>query len=141
MTLVVDASVAIGWVLRDEDPAYAQAVLEQVLVDGALVPAIWPFEIANVLLSAVKRKRLTADEIPKAMSLIESLPIEIEPATNAPMVRRLFEVGRDFSLTAYDAAYLDLSFRSGLALATADSGLVRSASAAGATLFVPGMKR
>lgn len=74
------------------------------------------------------------------MSLLEGLPIEVEPATNAATLRRLFEVGRDFGLSASDAAYLDLSLRSGLELATADSALVRAASAAGASLFGQGKK-
>lgn len=49
---MVDASVALSWCLTDEQAAYGAAVLGALATTYAVVPAIWPFEIANTLVVA-----------------------------------------------------------------------------------------
>jgi hypothetical protein len=49
---VLDCSLAMTWCFEDEGTALSEAVLERLERDTALVPAIWPFEVANVLLTA-----------------------------------------------------------------------------------------
>jgi len=138
--VVVDASVALGWVLADENTAFPQSVLEAVLARGAIVPAIWPSELANGLLSAVRRKRIAVESVPKALALLEALLIEIEVQGAGLSVRRLFETGVNSGLTAYDAAYLDLCVREGLPLATQDADLQRAARKAGVSIFTASAK-
>ena len=57
---VLDASVTVAWCFADETTAYTETVLEMLATGGdALAPAIWPFEVANVLVMAERRKRIT----------------------------------------------------------------------------------
>ena len=50
--LVLDASVTLCWLFEDQATAYTDLVLDRLGGgDGAVVPAIWPFEIANAVAS------------------------------------------------------------------------------------------
>jgi len=141
LKLVVDASVALSWVLPDETAKYTNAALQRVLADGAVVPSIWSAEIANGLLSSIRRKRLGVDGVPRALQLLESLRIETEVRGGRDEVRRIFDAGTASGLTAYDAAYLDLCLRAGLPIATQDAELERAARKAGVAVFSASSKR
>ena len=56
--IVVDASITAAWCLEDEVSPLTEAALEQVVRGGALVPAIWLVEMANVLVVAERRGRV-----------------------------------------------------------------------------------
>jgi predicted nucleic acid-binding protein len=58
--IVLDASVAVAWCFEDEKSHFTEGVLD-LLSAGTevLTPAIWPFEVANALLVAEGRKRIT----------------------------------------------------------------------------------
>lgn len=56
---VVDNSVVMVWCFESEGNRYAEAVLESLEAGEALVPAIWPLEVGNVLLVAERKKRLS----------------------------------------------------------------------------------
>lgn len=58
MSLVLDASMTIARLFDDERTEAAHAVLMRVVSDGAHVPSLWRLEIANMLRSAVRRRRL-----------------------------------------------------------------------------------
>ena len=99
----------------------------------AVVPAIWSAEVANVLFQAERRKRLTAEKVNHALQILSQLPIELDylPLTNMGHVLHLC---RDFTLSSYDALYLELALRRNTALATQDRKLKASAIAAGVKL-------
>ena len=69
---VLDASVAISWCFPGdptEDTAYSRHILAELAVRDAIVPEVWPFEIANVIfVSFNKRKRITETQITEYMS-------------------------------------------------------------------------
>jgi predicted nucleic acid-binding protein len=100
----------------------------------AIVPAIWPFEVANALLVAERRKRITVAQVTSMLQRISSLPIAIDPAQAARAFGRILSAAREEKLTAYDAAYLDLALSEGLSLATLDEQLRRAARSAGVGL-------
>ncbi|MBI4279159.1 MAG: type II toxin-antitoxin system VapC family toxin [Armatimonadetes bacterium] len=129
MNFVLDASVTMSWCFSDEATPYADAVLDRLQTATAVVPAIWPLEVVNVLLAAERRKRLTEAQSRRFVELLAALPIEVEH----PVVERIFTsvlaLGREHGLSAYDAAYAELAARRGLALATRDER-VRAAAAA-----------
>lgn len=56
---VVDASLTLSWCFADETTPYSRAVLAALETTYAVVPALWPFEIANALALAERRKRIT----------------------------------------------------------------------------------
>ena len=69
------------------------------------------------------------------MTLLETLNVVEYACEPASAVGRRGSLCRDYGLTAYDAAYLDLAMREDLPLATFDSRLRRAARKAGVTLL------
>jgi len=55
----MDISVTMSWCFEDEATPASDAVLDRLGAEQAAVPSSWPLEVANVLLVAERRKRLT----------------------------------------------------------------------------------
>ena len=121
--IVVDASIAVAWCLKDESSAYADKVLELVIEDGAAAPAHWPLEVANAIVSAERRGRIEEEEIAQVSSLLDRLEIEIVPIELTTAMWSDLELARKHNLSAYDAAYLGLARFRGIDVATLDSSL------------------
>ncbi|HSK11524.1 MAG TPA: type II toxin-antitoxin system VapC family toxin [Vicinamibacterales bacterium] len=131
--LVIDGSAALGFLMSDEQPGPALEALDA-LERGvpAFVPAHWPLEVANGLLMAERRKRATRATVVEALHVVLSLlPIEIDPTTSAHVAGETMGLARQYGLTLYDAAYLELAMRRGATLATGDAELARAAKKAG----------
>lgn len=136
MQFVLDCSVAISWCLVDEDDDYANGILKIMPDAEAFVPGIWSLEIANVLLVAERRSRMTQEQSEEAIVLLQSLLIQVDTATNANALGTTLVLGRREGLAAYDAAYLELALRLGLPLATNDTRLAEAANRCGVDLVV-----
>jgi len=134
MAFVLDASVALAWHFEDEASAYADRVLERLREDDALVPAIWPLEVAKGLLAAERRSRLSPADVAAAQGVLSDLPISVHTATLAEALGPVLALARAQGLSAYDAAYLDLAMREGLPLATQDDDLRAAAARVGVAL-------
>ena len=132
---VLDASTALAWCFPDESSEWADAVLVALEGQILLVPAVWSLEIANALLVGERKKRLGQGQILRFLTLLGSLPIVEDRQTAAERVRNVLPIAREFDLSAYDAAYLELAVRRGVALATLDARLSKAARAAGVALF------
>jgi predicted nucleic acid-binding protein len=119
---VVDASVSAAWFLPDEATKESEAMLHATATHEVWVPALWLLEIGNLLLSAHRRKRITADKRRQLAAAAAALRIKVdrEPIS----ITALDEIAAGHGLTAYDAAYLELALRRGLPLATLDDALV-----------------
>lgn len=91
------------------------------------MPAIWPFEIANSLAVAERRRRCTPADSASFLRLLSSLPIRVEAPPTGRALDTVVSVARESGLSAYDAAYLELAMREGLALATQDQRLRKAA--------------
>lgn len=131
---VVDASVALAWCFADEVSELADRVLDQLEHDEALAPAIWPLEVANGLRTAERRGRLDLAGLSHVRELLVSLPVQVEGVPLDAALGEVTEIARHLDLTAYDAAYLALAARRGLALATVDDRLRRACERAGVEL-------
>jgi predicted nucleic acid-binding protein len=132
--IVVDASVALAWLLGDEQDQLAEHALEVVVTEGAVAPAHWPVEVANALLAAERRGRLTVEDTRRASRLLEDLGIDIVPVELGTAAGTVLDAGREYGLTVYDAAYLELAWHRGLALATLDDDLAAACLASGVAL-------
>lgn len=124
---VLDCSIAISWCLVDEDNDYANKVLELMPDAEAFVPEIWSLEIANTLLVAERRNRITVAQTQEAINLLESLLISIDSLTSSQALKQTLIIGRNQGLASYDAAYLELALRLNLPLATNDNRLIEAA--------------
>ena len=130
---VLDSSVTMAWVLRDEQSAQAGAALEQVAEIGGIAPALWWVEVRNVLVIAECRGRLTQEDTAAAVQAIDALGIHLD---HAPDNASLLRLARTHGLSAYDALYLELAVRQQRPLATLDHKLRAAAQAEGITLMV-----
>jgi predicted nucleic acid-binding protein len=128
-SFVVDASVSAAWFLPDEATTTTEAALQATTVVDVWVPALWLLEIGNLLLSAQRRRRITADKRRELVAAAHGLRLKIdrEPVD----IIALDELASVHDLTTYDAVYLELARRRGLALATRDAGLARAMAKAG----------
>ena len=129
MRIVVDASVAGAWVLPDEGSRRADRLLGRILSDDLqlCVPALWIYEVTNLLWSAERRGRMTSDGTAEAQALLGSLSRETFDHESALARERVTNLARKFGLSAYDAAYLELADRLQCDLATLDDRLARAA--------------
>ncbi|WP_242050021.1 type II toxin-antitoxin system VapC family toxin [Planktothricoides raciborskii] len=101
-----------------------------------IVPAIWSLEVANTLLVAERRNRMTQEQSQLAIALLQSLLIHVEEATDSKAFSSTFDLARKEGLAAYDAAYLELAIRLKLPIATLDRRLAEAATRCGVDLVV-----
>jgi len=131
VNLVLDASIAIAWLFKDERTPTTQEILRQVAMFGAGVPTIWRLEVANVLRNAVRRGRCDEAYADRSLLRLARLRIAAEPETDRHAWGHARTIARDHNLTLYEAAYLELAIRRKAVLATQDAALIRAAGAAG----------
>lgn len=132
---VLDASVSAAWLLNDESSAYADRLLKRLAAGAeAVVPAIWRYEMANVLSVGVRRARVSAADSAQLSQWLSALPISIDPGSVDAVMAGVSGVAALYDLSVYDAAYLELALRKGLPLASLDQRLVAAAKTAGVWL-------
>jgi predicted nucleic acid-binding protein len=124
---VLDASVALGWLVDDPPSVYALRI-QRLMIGGSLpvVPVHWHLEIANALLTAERRKILRRG-IADVLENITSLVAFIETDSLPDEIGVLAGIGQRQQLTAYDAAYVALAARRNLPLATQDAAMASAA--------------
>ena len=133
--VIVDASVAAPFFLADESGDRSDELIA-VLTDGrAIVPQHWRLEVANLGRKAVRHKRITRQELYEGIALLATWPVRVDRLTDESAWSRTLDIASDNDLTTYDAAYIELAKRTGLALATADKALRRAALREGVNLF------
>ena len=69
--VIVDASVAVKWVVDEPDGDVAEALLEQRLA----APTLWLAEAANALWSKCRRKHITEQEVHDACRMLVQAPV------------------------------------------------------------------
>jgi hypothetical protein len=84
----------MAWCFEDEADAYADSVLDLLTESEALAPSIWPLEVANVLLVAERRGRLTEADSLRFAELLHELPIVAEHESSEHAIGRMLFLGR-----------------------------------------------
>lgn len=115
MTIVVDCSVALKWVLNEDDRGSAMALIGQSLI----APDFLKLECANVLAMRVRKGFLTPAGSRSSLKAIQDISgVSYRPS------EALMEHAQDLALeldqTAYDSLYLALAIRDTALLVTAD---------------------
>ena len=117
---VVDASVAIKWVVPE--PYSGEA--ESLLAEGAalLAPGHWAAEVTTALWAkSAVHGALTRQQATERMAWIASLAIEVVPVDR--LILAATSLAFDLRATAYDTLYLALAEQRGTPLVTADRKL------------------
>lgn len=135
MSLVLDSSVTLSWFFEDERTSATASVLERVVEQGAVVPAIWRLEVANALQSGLRRGRVDVAFRDATLSDLGQLDIVSDPDTDSHAWAETLQLADRFRLTLYDAAYMELAQRRHLPLATLDRELRMAAKALGTVLL------
>lgn len=123
MALVVDASVALKWVLQEPDSHLAQALAET--DETLLVPDFWLNEACNVLWLQVRKRIFTPNEAREGLTLLRAL---VEPTSTGEMDLHdiALEIGMAVDHSTYDTLYLAFAIAMGArAVVVADGPFVR----------------
>ncbi len=138
MNFVLDASVALLWLVPTTNPAgvdYASTTLKALRESQAVVPSLFALEAANVAAKVGSKGVVTEADVQRFITLLGRLNIVTDQATSAHALGDTLNLARRYKLSAYDAAYLELSLRTGLPLATLDADLAKAATTAGVPIF------
>jgi predicted nucleic acid-binding protein len=136
MEWVFDASVTVAWCFDDERTPATEALLDRLVARvPAVVPQIWPLEIANVTTLAMRRGRISLAKRLEFLAMLESATIAVDHSAMNWVFREVIQLADKYKLTSYDASYLELAMRSQVPLATLDKDLIRASRNAGVKLL------
>lgn len=134
---VADASVGIAWTVESQATPATEHLLD-CIQNGApfVVPFLWSFEAANALLVLVRRKRILSEDFPRACAALSGLTPLVDDRGPDLAWKQVSNLAERFELTIYDATYLEVAIRRGLALASRDKALNGAARLCGVKTLV-----
>ena len=128
-SVVVDASLAVKWLVEEDDSDKAHAALESWVAQDItrIAPHLLPFEVANALHRRMMRGELNvADSIRMMARLLASrLKLHEPPGLHIRALQLASQLNQN---AAYDAHYLALAGSFGCELWAADERFYRAAS-------------
>ncbi|MFD2233357.1 type II toxin-antitoxin system VapC family toxin [Phaeospirillum tilakii] len=117
--LVIDASIAVKWVVDEDGTQEALSVRKHALVaPDLLIP-----ECANILWKKVRLGELTVDEAAFAARLLARADVDLAPMRS--LMEEATRIAVSLDHPAYDCLYLALAESRGMPFATADERLLR----------------
>jgi len=122
--IVIDASVALKWRLRDKEATTQADALPDDFVNGKLdllIPTLFDYEITNALRVAVAMGRLSETEATVAIADFQEYKIERCDFTGMQMLA--FQLACRYKRSAYDSGYLALAQSKGVWFFTGDKRL------------------
>lgn len=132
---VLDSSIVAAWCFPDEGNDLTTSVLRALALNyEAVAPSLWAYEVRNSILMGLRRRRLSTSDAQQFLESLQELPVHL---TDPASYDSVFDLAREFELTVYDAAYLDLAIREKLPLSSLDKALCQAADKAGVILFEP----
>lgn len=129
--MVLDASFVLALVLDKTDDPAIQAAGQRIARDGAIVPLHWHVEVANSVISAERRRRISAEDVMLTFDDLRTFVVAVDGEGPARLWRETVVLAQSHRLTMYDAAYLELAMRRALPLASLDRELVAAARTSG----------
>ncbi|MDP1527208.1 MAG: type II toxin-antitoxin system VapC family toxin [Rhodocyclaceae bacterium] len=136
MRFVIDNSVTMRWLFGDgseADRRYAETTLILLQEEGkcAVVPAIWPLEVGNVITRAEAKGFLSEARSTAFLALLREMSIEVDRHSDVLALGETLQLARRYGLSTYDASYLALALRDNIPLATNDAALRKALKKAG----------
>ncbi len=112
---VIDASVAIKWLVEEDGTLEALTLLEKAELSS---PDLLVAECANILWKKVRRGELIEDEALIAARLLEQADVEVLPTRH--LLASALSLAIELDHPAYDCIYLALAIERDWQVATAD---------------------
>ena len=127
--VVVDASLAVKWLVEEDDSDKAHAILQSWVDQGMtrIAPYLMPFEVANALHRRVLRGEMNVVDSQRMIARLLESRLELRQPPNLH-VRALQIASQLKQSAAYDAHYVALAESVGCELWTADERFYRAAS-------------
>ena len=127
-SFVVDASVGFAWVYEDQATPETDRLLNELAAGAvAVVPAMWFLEVANVLLTAQRRHRLTPAQRRTALEKLGAMQFAVDDEGSRSAFGKTSDLAEKYGLTVYDAHYLEVALRRKLPLGSRDDALRHAA--------------
>lgn len=122
--VVVDASVAVKWVLREEHELLARRVLSS---GRLLAPHLLWAEVGNTLWKRYRRRQASVEEVRGMLADVQSLPVTTFAHT--PLLSAALDLAISLDQTVYDCLYLALAEARNSTMVTADRRFYAAVSA------------
>jgi predicted nucleic acid-binding protein len=121
--IIVDASLMIAWLLQEDDVLIVPDVYQSLPERDILVPSHWPVEVANALLSNVRRRRIAIEKVDSILEALGVFRINVDAPMAIEQMGDLTHFAASQKLTVYDASYVQLAFEENVPLATLDQDM------------------
>jgi predicted nucleic acid-binding protein len=119
-TLVIDASIAVKWVVEEDGTAAALALRQRARL---IAPELLVAECANILWKKVRRNQLLKQEALLAARLLQGAEIELLPTRS--LLESATQLAIEIDHPAYDCVYLALAVKNKCQFVTADERFLR----------------
>ncbi|MBA3812727.1 MAG: type II toxin-antitoxin system VapC family toxin [Caulobacteraceae bacterium] len=114
MSVVVDPSVALKWVLDEPGAEAADALLDEELV----APSLWLIEAANALWRRARRGEIGGEEAKERLGELRNAPVTTGAIENDLLA--VADLANQLSHPVYDCLYLAMALRESAYVTTAD---------------------
>ena len=121
--IVVDASIFVAWLLNEPMQSAEQKVWDALVSESALVPVHWPNEVANALRRAVRRNRISLEDIGPTLEDLAPFDIKLSTPPSVQDIEALTKDALRLDLSVYDLQYVNLAKTHRLPLATIDAAM------------------
>lgn len=115
MSVVIDASVALKWVLDEPGKEAADALLEEELI----APSLWLLEAANALWRRTQRGEINDEEAKERLTELYNAPVTTTTIEDDLLAAA--DLANVLGHPVYDCLYLAMAIRENTYVVTADS--------------------
>lgn len=124
---VLDASVALAWLFKDEETPASMAIHAMTDDHRLVVPPHWFAEVANGVRQGERSKRCGTEDVQVFLHILTLLDYSVDTLAPFEQFTLVLPLARAHNLTVYDAAYLHCAIINRLPLATFDRQLAAAA--------------
>ncbi|MCL1931141.1 MAG: type II toxin-antitoxin system VapC family toxin [Treponema sp.] len=136
MVYVLDSSFIGAVIIPDEKNPRAEEMYMQIInSDEKYVPHLFFYEMANIFMNLLRRKRYSYDAVVQLSLVLSSIRLRVDSETGIEFIQKLLRLCNEYNISSYDAAYLELAERTNAVLCTLDEDLRAAAEKRGVTLM------